>query len=174
MKTKKSRAAREKNSFRQKRNFYGSRKICLPPDFPLFSILNFSQDTEHRCVHAQKISFGSRVTRLGEFSPIGRLFTLGSFVENYRRMLKFLATFFLSKRHVLILTKNALGYILGDFFHKPIWSPCLDRLLRFRHRQVSENSRQAICKKDLMYNTFILGRYVLRMIEAKKWFTQNN
>jgi hypothetical protein len=25
-----------------------------------------------------------RVTRLGEFSPIGRLFTMGSFVENHK------------------------------------------------------------------------------------------
>jgi hypothetical protein len=29
------------------------------------------------------------------------------------------------QRYALILTKNGLGYILGDFFQKLIWSPCL-------------------------------------------------
>jgi hypothetical protein len=31
--------------------------------------------------------------------------------------------YFFSVDYVLILRKNVLGYILGDFFHKPIWSP---------------------------------------------------
>jgi hypothetical protein len=48
-----------------------------------------------------------RVTRLGEFSPNGRLFTVGPY---------FCATFSLSIDYLLIFKNNALGYILGDFF----------------------------------------------------------
>jgi hypothetical protein len=42
---------------------------------------------------------------LGEFSPIGWLFSLGGFCENYT--VTDMYTF---------LTKNELGYLLGDFF----------------------------------------------------------
>jgi hypothetical protein len=38
---------------------------------------------------------------------------------------KILGYFFRGTSHVLILTKHWLGYILGDFFYNPIWSPCL-------------------------------------------------
>jgi hypothetical protein len=60
-----------------------------------------------------------RVTKLGEFSPIGRLGTLGSFLKT-----KEIARIFglLSPRKkscALILTKNGLGYILGDLFTNP-------------------------------------------------------
>jgi hypothetical protein len=34
-------------------------------------------------------SFPYRVTRMGEFSDIGRLFSLGSFFEKYNRLKKF-------------------------------------------------------------------------------------
>jgi hypothetical protein len=61
------------------------------------------------------------VTRLGEFSPLGRLLTLGNVFENYRSGPKFGATFFDGKCCVHI---NGLCYILGDFFHKLIWSAC--------------------------------------------------
>jgi hypothetical protein len=55
---------------------------------------------------------------LGEFSLIGRLLALGSFfTENDNR------SQLLGKSYALILTKNGPGYILGDFFHKLIWSP---------------------------------------------------
>jgi hypothetical protein len=53
---------------------------------------------------------------LGEFSPIGRWFTLGSFFENYERNADFISTFFSSTSCVLIHTKTGLGNILGDFF----------------------------------------------------------
>jgi hypothetical protein len=54
------------------------------------------------------------VTRLGEFSPIGR----------FRRS-KNILLFFHQKSYVCInFDKKVFGYILGDFFHKFIWSPC--------------------------------------------------
>jgi hypothetical protein len=45
-----------------------------------------------------------------------RLFTLGSFVLNYRSDPHFCATFFPKCRCCINLTKNGLGYISGDFF----------------------------------------------------------
>jgi hypothetical protein len=54
----------------------------------------------------------ARVARMGEFSPFGRLFTLGSVFENYRSSPKFWATCFYGTR---FLTKKWFGYILGDF-----------------------------------------------------------
>jgi hypothetical protein len=53
---------------------------------------------------------------LGEFSPVGRLFTLNSFRENYRNSTNTLGYFFHGKICALIFTRNGLGYILGDFF----------------------------------------------------------
>jgi hypothetical protein len=53
---------------------------------------------------------------LGEFSPIGRLFSLGSSSKNCKSIPNILAAIFCGKHYVSILTKNVLGYILGDFF----------------------------------------------------------
>jgi hypothetical protein len=65
-----------------------------------------------------------RVTRLGQVSPIGRLFTLGSyfFIADVHSP-QIWSTFFHGKGEALILTKNVLGYILGEFFQKLNWSP---------------------------------------------------
>jgi hypothetical protein len=57
-----------------------------------------------------------RVTRLGEFSPLGRLLTLGFIFENSRGGKTILAPFFHGKSCVLMLTENGLGHILGTFF----------------------------------------------------------
>jgi hypothetical protein len=54
-----------------------------------------------------------RVTRLNEFSPNGRFFTLGSFLLITGVYLYY----------VLILTRNALGNILGDFFSNTPFHP---------------------------------------------------
>jgi hypothetical protein len=43
---------------------------------------------------------------------------------NWRSSPNFGANFYYGKSDVIILTKNGLGYILGDFFRKRIWSPC--------------------------------------------------
>jgi hypothetical protein len=59
----------------------------------------------------------ARVTRLGEFSPIGRVFSLGSFLFYFtERAQTFWATISHGNSNVLISTKHTLGYILGDFF----------------------------------------------------------
>jgi hypothetical protein len=54
---------------------------------------------------------GIRVTRLGEFSPGGWLFTLGSCCENYSSSTNNWDTFFGSEIYVL----SFKGYTLGDF-----------------------------------------------------------
>jgi hypothetical protein len=51
------------------------------------------------------------VTRLDDFSPIGRLFE--NFIQKWP---KFVGHVFSSKSYVLILANDWLGYILGDFF----------------------------------------------------------
>jgi hypothetical protein len=59
----------------------------------------------------------NRVTRLGEFSPIGRVTNFwGTFCENYISCTTSWATFFNGESCVLIIKKIGLGYILGDFF----------------------------------------------------------
>jgi hypothetical protein len=52
---------------------------------------------------------------LGEYLPIGRLFSLGSFFEKCKSSTNSWF-FFDGTSCVLILTQNWLGYILGDFF----------------------------------------------------------
>jgi hypothetical protein len=64
-----------------------------------------------------------RVTRLGEFSPIGRLLSLGQLFRQLQKWRNNLWYFF--RREQLLChfgQKNRLGYTLGDFFHKLIWS----------------------------------------------------
>jgi hypothetical protein len=46
------------------------------------------------------------MARLGEFSPIGQLLTLGRFFENYRISTNYWATYFHGKSYVLILDKK--------------------------------------------------------------------
>jgi hypothetical protein len=52
---------------------------------------------------------------LVEFLPNGRLFSFGQFSEKYKRSTNVLGAFFHGKSYVLRLTKNGLGYTLGDF-----------------------------------------------------------
>jgi hypothetical protein len=59
---------------------------------------------------------------------IGRLFTLGGCSENNRIGPIFWATFCHGTIYVLIMTKNGLGSILGDFFTNPSGHPDLPRL----------------------------------------------
>jgi hypothetical protein len=54
-----------------------------------------------------------RVTRLGEFSPIGRLF---GFLKITDAGQFFWLPFFRVKSFTLNLTKNGLGFIWGDYF----------------------------------------------------------
>jgi hypothetical protein len=56
-----------------------------------------------------------RVTKLCDFSPIGRLFSFYSF-WTITGVAKTFCPFFHGEMYALILTKNGLGHILGDFF----------------------------------------------------------
>jgi hypothetical protein len=61
-----------------------------------------------------------RVTKLGEFSPIGRLFTLGRFL-NYRRSPHFRPTLYLSIEYLLILTINGWAKLWVIFSHQIVY-----------------------------------------------------
>jgi hypothetical protein len=62
---------------------------------------------------------------LCEFSLLGRVFRLTSFGKLQKQAI-LLCHSFPDKTLLSILTKNGLGYILSDFFHKVIWhSACI-------------------------------------------------
>jgi hypothetical protein len=63
-----------------------------------------------------------RVTRLGEFSPIGRLFTLGSFLKITKVAHIFGASFFPRKKGCVDFSKKWLGLHFERIFQKLIWS----------------------------------------------------
>jgi hypothetical protein len=67
-----------------------------------------------------------RVTRLGEFSPIGQLFTLSNVCMYV--VLNF-GLLFLRKKICINFVKKMFGLHLGRFFHKPIWPPCCPKKL---------------------------------------------
>jgi hypothetical protein len=63
------------------------------------------------------------VTRLGDFSPIGQMFTMGSFF-NYKSSPKIFVAFFPHRKsNGLILPKTGWAAYWATFY-KPIWSPC--------------------------------------------------
>jgi hypothetical protein len=66
------------------------------------------------------------VTRLGEFSPIGQRFTLGSVLKITEVAKSFVLLFFHSTVYVSILTKKLVELQFGRLFRKPIWSPCIE------------------------------------------------
>jgi hypothetical protein len=63
-----------------------------------------------------QLSDMGRVTRLAEFSPIGPLFSLGSFLKNTEVAQVFGLLFPAVKKYVLIFPYNGLGYTMSDFF----------------------------------------------------------
>jgi hypothetical protein len=67
-----------------------------------------------QCISARAPYQGTSVSRLGEFSPIGCVFTLSSFLRNYKSSQHFWATLSHSEGSALIITKNGLGNISGD------------------------------------------------------------
>jgi hypothetical protein len=61
-------------------------------------------------------------TRLAEYSPIGRLFTMGSFFH-YRSSQNLGVLF--TQNGMYVGTSKWVGLCMyADFFHKLIWSPC--------------------------------------------------
>jgi hypothetical protein len=76
------------------------------------------------------VLLATRVTRLGKFSLIGRLFVLCSFFNCISNP-NFLATFFAEKNYTIILTKNGLDYVLGAFFTNSSGHPACKSLAVF-------------------------------------------
>jgi hypothetical protein len=70
----------------------------------------FELRSQHVCTYV------CRVTRLGEFSPIERLSSSGSFFGNYGISPKMFGYFFPPITFIYKFRKNGLGNILGDFF----------------------------------------------------------
>jgi hypothetical protein len=58
---------------------------------------------------------GIRVTRSGEFSPFGRLFSLGRF-SKITQLAQISGLLFSTVKIINFDKKNGPGYILGDFF----------------------------------------------------------
>jgi hypothetical protein len=77
--------------------------------------------------------FGSRATRWGEFSPVGRLLTTGHIFKSLL-LAKTFSCFCHRKRYVvLILTKNVLGDILGYFFTNSSGHPVQMKVVIQKH-----------------------------------------
>jgi hypothetical protein len=83
---------------------------------------------------AQSTFISTRVTRLGEFSPIWRLFSLDSFMEITVVAQKLGLLFPRSKFYVYILiwAKNGLGYVLCDFFTNSSAHPALNYICTYQ------------------------------------------
>jgi hypothetical protein len=60
----------------------------------------------------------NRVTRLGEFSPIGLFWAAFSKLTKEAKIFG-VSVSTAHKSYVLVLTKNGVGYILSDFFTNP-------------------------------------------------------
>jgi hypothetical protein len=73
--------------------------------------------------------FQGRVTRLGEFSPVGRLFSLGTCLE-ITEIVQFLGLLF---PKLCINFDKGVGLHFGQFFRKLIWSPSMED--GFKHHQ---------------------------------------
>jgi hypothetical protein len=109
---------------------------------------------------------------LGDFSRIGRFFSLGSFFK-YKRSPKFGASFFDSKRYVQFLTKYGLGNILGDFLTnssgrpvqdlpfkpEPLQSRNLNNFLRAKMVAVGETRTQSYDRELQRQRCKFLQRY---------------
>jgi hypothetical protein len=88
----------------------------------VFDASFFSTGTDEGFFRETEFCSQIRVTRLGEFSPNGRLLSLGSYFENGRSSSNFVLSF--SRRKVFIhFDKKCSGQHFGRFFHKLIWSP---------------------------------------------------
>jgi hypothetical protein len=103
----------------------------------------------------------TRVTRLGELSPIGWFISLGSFF-NYNSSPKVWDTLFHGRNYSLILTKNGLGYVhFGQLFP---WSNCDKKLVglsfgRLFHQLTRSPCAQLIfCDSVKLFATFMKNR----------------
>jgi hypothetical protein len=64
-----------------------------------------------------------RVNRLAKFSPFGLfLFTVDRF-KKVTEVAQIIGVLFPQLKLCTDISRNRLGYVLGDFFYKLIWSP---------------------------------------------------
>jgi hypothetical protein len=91
----------------------------------------------------------NRVTRLGEFSLTGRLFTLGSFQKMAEVAQIFRLLYFTVKVMHLFWQKWIRLYI-GLFFHKLIWSPWL-KIYRTERRKADQSQGDQMKKSPKMW-----------------------
>jgi hypothetical protein len=90
----------------------------------------------------------TRVTRLGEFSPFGRLFSFGQFFGNYWSSPNLWGTFFTGKLVYKFWQKNCLGYILGGFSQTHLATlPPPPRTHSIRRSYPTVNLKNCRCKK---------------------------
>jgi hypothetical protein len=92
-----------------------------------------------------------RVTRLGEFSPFGWLFTLGSFSKISKVTQILGATFVHSTSCVLIFGKTWVGVHFVQFFHKLIWSPW-----QWIFEKLAQNVAQSTFRQNWYIHTYLL------------------
>jgi hypothetical protein len=96
----------------------------------------------------------STVTRLGEFSAIGRLFTLG---KCYRSSPTFWILF--PRLQLCIINfKKWVGLHFGRLFHKLLWSPCLE--VKFRHYAKTKHASNLIVHNSDWPNRLQCSNYV--------------
>jgi hypothetical protein len=65
-----------------------------------------------------QMSYVDSVTRMGEFLPVGQLFSLGQNIKNYISSPNFLLLFYRGKSYAFVFGENGLGYILGNYVSK--------------------------------------------------------
>jgi hypothetical protein len=93
-----------------------------------------------------------RVTRLGEFSPIGRMLFLWAVLFNCRNSPNFRVIIFSGKSYALILTNTGSACILGDYFKNSSGHPAPRKKVARKPLKTilfcTENEwRQAECEK---------------------------
>jgi hypothetical protein len=107
------------------------------------------------------------VTRLGEFSTIGRLFVYFGQFFNCKRSPKIWATFFPGKINLIILAPMGLGFSLGDFFTNSSGHPVCNRqfeevaekkllfvVVNFRNKSTASGEMGRTELKKKLFETF--------------------
>jgi hypothetical protein len=79
---------------------------------------DLEKDEEGSFRLASSIFISARVTRLGEFSPAGRLLSFGNILKTTKEapiLLFLVVKYYVCMCYVSVLTNNGLGYFLGVF-----------------------------------------------------------
>jgi hypothetical protein len=118
----------------------------------------------------------NRVTRLGEFSSIGQLNAWAIFSKITEAINILGATLFRGKMRVIILRKNGLGHILGDFFTHPSGHPDCEHenqwLRSDKNCNMVSNQRDQIghnfaIRTNFCPNNFPKLTYIIRAVLGK-------